>query len=60
MGKNKFLTEMESSIKGDDDKELKESDINCEKLEEILKHCEDLRYIEYVKSNLLKCEMLSF
>jgi hypothetical protein len=64
MGKNKFLilflTEIESSIKDDGDKELKESDINYEKLEEILKHCEDLRYIEYVKSNLLKWEMYEF
>ena len=63
MAKNEFLilflTEMQSSIKGDGE-ELKEIDINSEKLEEMLKHCEDKRYIEYTKSTLLKCEMYEF
>ena len=64
MYKNKFLinflTEMKSSMNVADGQEVTEQDIDSEKLEEILKSCEDKRYIEYVKSTLLKYEMYEF
>ena len=64
MAKNKFLvqflSEMKSSIKTEEGKDITEKDIDSEKLEEILKSCEDKRYIEYVKSSLLEYEMYEF
>lgn len=64
MGKNKFLvnflTEMKSSMNVADGQEVTEKDIDCQKLEEILKSCEDKRYIEYTKSTLLEYEMYEF
>ena len=64
MGKNKFLvnflTEMKSSMNVADGQEVTEQDIDSEKLEEILKSCEDKRYIEYTKSTLLEYEMYEF
>jgi hypothetical protein len=64
MGKNKFLvnflTEMKSSMSLADGQEVTEKDIDSEKLEEILKSCEDKRYIEYTKSTLLEYEMYEF
>jgi hypothetical protein len=64
MGKNKFLvnflTEMKSSMSVADGQEVTEKDIDSEKLEEILKSCEDKRYIEYTKSTLLEYEMYEF
>jgi hypothetical protein len=64
MGKNKFLvnflTEMKSSMSVADGQEVTEKDIDSEKLEEILKSCEDKRYIEYIKSTLLEYEMYEF
>jgi hypothetical protein len=64
LNKNKFLveflSEMKSSIKSEEGKEVTEKDIDSEKLEEILKSCEDKRYIEYTKSTLLEYEMYEF
>ena len=64
MNKNEFLisflNEIKSSIKVDEYQELKKSDINYEKLEEMLKSCKDKRYIEYVKYSLLKYEIYEF
>lgn len=64
LGKNKFLidflNEMKSSINVSDGQEVTSKDIDSEKLEEILKSCEDKRYIEYTKSTLLEYEMYEF
>ena len=64
LGKNKFLinflSEMKSSMNVADGQEVTEKDIDCQKLEEILKSCEDKRYIEYTKSTLLEYEMYEF
>lgn len=64
LGKNKFLinflTEMKSSMNVLPGQEVTEQDIDSEKLEEILKSCEDKRYIEYTKSTLLEYEMYEF
>lgn len=64
LGKNKFLinflTEMKSSMNVSPGQEVTEKDIDCQKLEEILKSCEDKRYIEYTKSTLLEYEMYEF
>jgi len=63
LNKNKFLveflSEMKSSIKSEEG-QLTVKDIDTKKLEEILKSCEDKRYIEYTKSTLLEYEMYEF
>lgn len=64
LGKNKFLinflTEMKSSMNVLPGQEVTAKDIDSEKLEKILKSCEDKRYIKYVKSTLLEYEMYEF